>query len=148
MSLHRSGKSGCAPTSPSSLLRAETCLRALLSWVGAPSTDRRDPVVTAVVDELLGSDPTAVHAALRRVAHASAPAPLLSQRYRLTRREIDVAHLLALGESNAEIATALSISEHTCRHHTERVLTKLGVRSRAAVGASLRELGEGLRAAS
>jgi DNA-binding CsgD family transcriptional regulator len=80
-----------------------------------------------------------VHAAFRRVAATGAPAAVLQDRYRLTDREVDVAHLLAAGRSNAEIAAALSISEHTSRHHTERVLAKLGVRSRAGVGAVLRE---------
>jgi DNA-binding NarL/FixJ family response regulator len=130
------------------LARAESCLRTLLACVGAPATDPRRTAVSAAVDELLGSDPVAVHAALRRLAVGSTPPALLRERYRLTSREVDVAHLLALGQSNSEIAAALSISEHTCRHHTERVLTKLGVRSRAAVAAGLRALAEAPRAAS
>lgn len=93
-------------------------------------------------DELLGSDPAVVQAALRRLALASAPATFVRERYRLTRREVDVAFMLAVGKSNSEIASALSISEHTSRHHTERVLTKLGVRSRAAVAASLGQIGQ------
>ena len=32
----------------------------------------------------------------------------------------------------------LGISPHTARHHTQRVLDKLGVHSRAAAGARLR----------
>jgi len=133
---------------PPGVLRAETCFHTLLSWVGAPVLDEDDPAIAVVVGELLRSDPEAVHAALRRLALSWAPAPLVSKRYRLTKREIDVARLLALGKSNCEIAATLSISEHTCRHHTERVLAKLGVRSRAGVGASLRELSEPVRAAS
>jgi DNA-binding CsgD family transcriptional regulator len=57
----------------------------------------------------------------------------LRDRYGLTLREIEVTRLLLRGESNREIADRLSISEHTARHHTERVLDKLGVRSRAAI---------------
>jgi DNA-binding NarL/FixJ family response regulator len=123
------------------LLRAESSLRTLLGCVGAPDGDPRRAAASAAVEELLGSDPAAVHAALRRLALASAPATLLQERYRLTDREVEVAHLLALGKSNSEVAAALSISEHTCRRHTERVLTKLGVRSRAAVAASLAQIG-------
>lgn len=53
--------------------------------------------------------------------------------FRLSRREMEVARLLADRRSNEEIAVALGISRHTARHHTERVLAKLGVRSRLAV---------------
>jgi DNA-binding CsgD family transcriptional regulator len=55
----------------------------------------------------------------------------------LTARERDVASLLAVGHSNKEIATRLGISVHTARHHTERVFTKLGVRTRAAAVAAI-----------
>jgi DNA-binding NarL/FixJ family response regulator len=58
--------------------------------------------------------------------------------YGLTPRETEVAALLAQGRSNTAIATALQISSHTARHHTQRVLTKLGVHSRAEAGAKLR----------
>jgi DNA-binding CsgD family transcriptional regulator len=58
--------------------------------------------------------------------------------YRLTRREMEVAELLAAGHSNAAVARRLVISEHTARHHTESVLAKLGVRSRAEAGALVR----------
>jgi DNA-binding CsgD family transcriptional regulator len=60
-------------------------------------------------------------------------------RYGLTRREHEVAHLLAEGKSNAAIAQELRISAHTARHHTQRVLAKLAVHSRAEAGAKLRE---------
>jgi DNA-binding CsgD family transcriptional regulator len=53
--------------------------------------------------------------------------------YGLTRREVDVTRLLVQRRSNAEVAQALTISEHTARHHTESVLLKLGVRSRKDV---------------
>jgi DNA-binding NarL/FixJ family response regulator len=53
--------------------------------------------------------------------------------YGLTPAEVRVAFLLARGGSNAGIADDLGISPHTARRHTERVLRKLGVRSRAEV---------------
>lgn len=56
----------------------------------------------------------------------------------LTCREADVARLLARGERNARIAALLDISPHTARRHTEAVMLKLGVHSRAAVGPALR----------
>ena len=58
--------------------------------------------------------------------------------YGLTDREIEVARLLAAGRRNSAIADELEISPHTARHHTQRVLAKLGVHSRAEAGARLR----------
>lgn len=51
----------------------------------------------------------------------------------LTARELEIARLIAEGESTKRIAAALGISCHTARHHTERIFAKLTVRSRAAV---------------
>jgi DNA-binding CsgD family transcriptional regulator len=62
----------------------------------------------------------------------------LRRRFGLTRAEARVAHLLAEGRSNAGIAAELCVSPHTVRHHTERVLAKLDVRSRAQVAHRLR----------
>jgi DNA-binding NarL/FixJ family response regulator len=58
--------------------------------------------------------------------------------YGLTTREAEVALLISQGCSNTAIASALHISTHTARHHTQRVLAKLGVHSRAAAGAAIR----------
>jgi DNA-binding NarL/FixJ family response regulator len=63
----------------------------------------------------------------------------LERRYGLTPRELEVAKLLARGKSNAAIAEELRISAHTARHHTQRILSKLAVHSRAEAGAKLRE---------
>ena len=41
------------------------------------------------------------------------------------------------GLNNTEVARALVISTHTARHHTEKVLQKLGVRSRHDVPAAV-----------
>jgi len=48
----------------------------------------------------------------------------------LSRRESEVAQLIAGGASTADIACALGISAHTVRRHTERIYAKVGVRSR------------------
>ena len=53
----------------------------------------------------------------------------------LTAREQEVLGLLALGMSNAQIATTLVISEKTAGHHVSRILAKLGVRNRAEAAA-------------
>ncbi len=61
----------------------------------------------------------------------------LRRRFGLSRREAEVALLLAQGRRNSHVAESLGISPHTARHHTEMVLAKLGTRSRAEVGAVL-----------
>ena len=53
----------------------------------------------------------------------------------LTSRVLEVLRLLATGQSNREIATALVISEHTVARHVQNIFTKLGVSSRTAAGA-------------
>ena len=53
----------------------------------------------------------------------------------LTRREQQVADLLAKGLSNKEIATTLVISQRTAESHVEHILTKLGFTSRAQIAA-------------
>jgi DNA-binding CsgD family transcriptional regulator len=65
------------------------------------------------------------------------PAEALCGRWGLTPREAAVARLLAEGRSNAEVTERLGISPHTARHHTESVLLKLDVRSRAEVAVRL-----------
>jgi len=51
----------------------------------------------------------------------------------LTRRETEVAALVAEGLSNRDIAARLVISPRTAEVHVERILVKLGFRSRAQV---------------
>jgi non-specific serine/threonine protein kinase len=51
----------------------------------------------------------------------------------LTRREVDVAALIARGLTNRQIAEQLVISEWTVDSHVRHILTKLDVRSRAQV---------------
>lgn len=63
----------------------------------------------------------------------------LTMRFGLTRREVQVATLLARGRSNQAIARELKISAHTARHHTQRILSKLEVHSRGEAGAKIRD---------
>lgn len=62
----------------------------------------------------------------------------------LTGREIAVLRLLAQGQTNAEIAAALQLSEGTVRNQVSRLLTKLDVvdRTQAALLARQYDLGE------
>jgi non-specific serine/threonine protein kinase len=53
----------------------------------------------------------------------------------LTRRELDVAALVAQGLSNSQIAAALVISSRTAETHVAHIMTKLGFSTRAQIAA-------------
>lgn len=74
---------------------------------------------------------------IERLGHARLTFDQLADRYRFTRREAEVALLLREGRRNDAIATALAISPHTVRRHTEQILAKLGATSRAEAAALL-----------
>ena len=52
----------------------------------------------------------------------------------LTRREWEVAQLVAEGLTNKDVAARLVISQRTAETHVEKILTKLGFTSRTQVG--------------
>jgi DNA-binding NarL/FixJ family response regulator len=78
--------------------------------------------------------PFDVVVSMARVAHRSPDLQTLMRRFSLTPCEASVALLLARGMTNRDIARTLAVSAHTARHHTESVLLKLGIHTRAAVG--------------
>ena len=101
----------------------------------------------ALVDKIRGSlgQLRELRRNLRQLAPNAAGGPLangshdyLMKKFGLTRREAQVARLLSLGRSNQRIARELRISEHTARHHTQRILAKLAVHSRGEAGAKIR----------
>lgn len=61
---------------------------------------------------------------LARKAEQKAMAP------RLTERELEVLKLVALGQSNREVAERLYISENTAKNHVRNILEKLHLHSR------------------
>jgi DNA-binding NarL/FixJ family response regulator len=78
-----------------------------------------DPAVTGrILGGFRGSTPPA-----RGGVSSTAP---------LTARELDVLRLVARGSSNAEIANQLVIGEVTVKTHLGNILSKLGLRDRAA----------------
>jgi two-component system nitrate/nitrite response regulator NarL len=78
-------------------------------------------------DELLAR----VRTALRRVFRGPAEQPVQAVDALLTRRENEVLRLLARGLNQTQIAAMLVISPKTVGGHIQRILTKLGVHSRA-----------------
>jgi two-component system, NarL family, nitrate/nitrite response regulator NarL len=82
-------------------------------WVGPELVER----MVAATRDLLG----------RAGPGAAPPAPDLSA---LSAREVQVAHAVAAGKSNKEVADQLFISERTVKAHLGSVFEKLGVRDR------------------
>lgn len=81
-------------------------------------------------------DSAAVPAFVVIVTRAGAPAfpaQALARAYHLTRREVEVIRLLGEGATNDSIARRLSIRPATARHHTESVMRKMDVHSRAQI---------------
>ena len=68
-----------------------------------------------------------------RVAAAGTAAPDDGRLAVLSAREREVAHLVAEGRTNAQIAARLHLSERTVEKHVSQVLRKLGVASRTGV---------------
>ena len=68
-------------------------------------------------------------ALLRSLGATGPPGP--KRRTALTRREEEVLDLLGHGLTNAEVGERLFISPKTAEHHVGRILSKLGLRSRA-----------------
>jgi DNA-binding NarL/FixJ family response regulator len=66
------------------------------------------------------------------LTYADVPAapPAYPWTARLSRREADVLHLLAEGQSTVEIASTLFISPATVKCHVARLIAKVGVRDR------------------
>ncbi|QYA99768.1 protein kinase (plasmid) [Rhodococcus sp. USK10] len=69
----------------------------------------------------------------------STPQPLADAPTNLTKRERQVAELVAEGLTNRKIADRLVISPRTAQGHVEHVLTKLGFTSRAQIAAWVTE---------
>lgn len=58
----------------------------------------------------------------------------------LTEREMEVAHLVAQGFHNADIARALTISDNTVESHLKSIYAKLDVHSRVGLVRAIRDL--------
>ncbi|MGE3269902.1 MAG: LuxR C-terminal-related transcriptional regulator [Chloroflexota bacterium] len=86
------------------------------------------PAVTQVVN---GSSVDAPGSDRRKLADASAPTALQSGP--LTRRQFEIAELIAQGYSNDQIAEKLVLTPGTVGNHIGNILRRLDVRNRAQV---------------
>jgi non-specific serine/threonine protein kinase len=94
-----------------------------------PGQPGRHPTVASAISSILDAAPSAgTDANPADAVPGQAPSPLTS-------REEEVARLLARGLSNRAIAAELVISQRTVDGHVERILAKLGFRTRAQVAA-------------
>ena len=85
---------------------------------------------------LRGND-DAVLVTLEPFVPTQASRDYIRERFGLSRREAEIALLLAQRKRTAEIADLLCISIHTARRHTESIMAKLGVHSRLEVERAL-----------
>ncbi|WP_405166190.1 response regulator transcription factor [Nocardia sp. NBC_01499] len=107
-------------------------------WAGASGfllkDVRRDELVDAVRVVAAGEAllaPTVTRRLIAELTQRGHPRPELARRLdELTERERDTLRQLARGLSNAEVAAALMVSEHTVKTHVSSVLAKLGLRDR------------------
>ncbi|MEQ4722202.1 response regulator transcription factor [Nonomuraea sp. B19D2] len=97
---------------------------------------RRDDLVHAVRVVAAGESLLAPSVTTKLIAEftsraAARPAAPPSERLAvLTAREQETLRMIARGLSNAEIAQAMVVSEHTVKTHVSNVLAKLGLRDR------------------
>jgi DNA-binding NarL/FixJ family response regulator len=95
-----------------------------------------DSLIRISRGEFIMSSVVAMRLARLHGAHDEVDGALISQKH-LTPREQEVLGLLAEGRSNRDIATYLSLSEHTIRSHVRGVMQKLQVSSRIQAAASV-----------
>ena len=99
--------------------------------VGRSSADR---LFTDVVAALEGRRQSVAGrtagAQVSPVSEQSADGPAAVPTYGLTPRELQVVRAVVVGDSNREIASRLSISADTVKHHLSNIFDKLGVSNR------------------
>jgi len=122
---------------PFGIGQARLCLARALA-AEAPALAQDEARLALEIFRELGAARAADAAAalLRELGVATGARPRVPGQ--LTAREQEVLELVALGMSNARIASTLVISEKTAGHHVSRILTKLGVSNRTEAAARAR----------
>jgi DNA-binding CsgD family transcriptional regulator len=118
-------------------------LRAAMDVMRVVRRDLGETATALAVRDGEASDPVALLRALPELL-ADTPMSALRRQPRhgdLTRREVEIAALVAEGKSNREIADALFISPKTASVHVANVRGKLGVTTRLEVALRAREMG-------
>ncbi len=113
--------------SPYERARVQIAMGRALAAVGDVDSARRELEASRSTFRQLGAQPAA-----DEVSHLLSPARLPAG---LTAREVEVLRLVATGQSNAQIATALVLSEKTVARHLSNIFAKLDVGSRTAATA-------------
>jgi DNA-binding CsgD family transcriptional regulator len=125
-----------------SLVKSPTAEGACLSLALA---SQRSPLLLRlfslqeIAANLVGTADPCVAIFVRERKVASAPdAATLAEAFGLTRRESEIAHLIALGVDLGEIADRLELGVGTVRNHLKRAFEKTGTHSQAAMVALIR----------
>ena len=114
------------------------------------AADREFTAARTIVDQLAANVPDEpLRRVFRQQALARLPPPRPPTTLRaakqafdgLTRRERDVAALIAENKTNREIAQALFVGERTIATHVSHILTKLNAASRTEIAGWARERG-------
>jgi DNA-binding CsgD family transcriptional regulator len=94
------------------------------------TTGGRYRVCACRFGERVGGNAGYIVAGVQRLSARVPSVEELQERFGLTPAESRVASLIAEGLSNKEIAARLAVTAHTANRHTEKVLLKLGAKSR------------------
>ena len=119
----RSGRSSAPRTTPRGSASSSPAPAARSGTRTAPRSSSTPP---AGPSRKLGAAPD-----LARLDAAGAASPP----HGLTARQLEVLRLVASGRTNREIATELTLSEHTVARHLQNIYASLGVSSRTAASA-------------
>ncbi len=125
---------------PFEAARVRLDLARALAQLGQRDRAREEAVQAATALRRLGAA-RAAEQGERLVRELEAPPEPRERGGLLTARQLEILRLVSQGLNNAEIAARLSLSEHTVKRHVANLLTRLGLKSRAAAAAQAAKLG-------